>query len=104
MFEDSIHTPLPENGIVLSIGPESAEREERASGITCLGFAPTIKKPSSPKYCVETDFCLLATSCNLNKTKVLETGKNRKLPKLPLQVYIDRMLISSTWNDSESLL
>lgn len=51
------------------MGLEPARSEDRASASTSLGLAPTTKKPSSPQYRVETDFCLEATSCNLNKTQ-----------------------------------
>lgn len=61
--------PLPGNGILLFIALESAGSEKLASSITCLGFTPTTKKPSSPRYHGEADFCILDTSCNLNKTQ-----------------------------------
>lgn len=60
--------PLPGNEILQSTGIESAHNEEHASGTTRVGFTPT-KKPSSPLYHTETDFRLLAISCNLNKTQ-----------------------------------
>lgn len=73
-FWGFIHTAVPGKGILLSLGLEAAAREEGASSFSCLEFVPTTKKPSSPWYDVEPHFCLLATSCNLNKTERLATG------------------------------